>query len=204
MYNLWIYYTFFRINKKRLNRSICVKMYIMSKIVYTIKKSAQAKRLSIKVYQNGKIVVTQPKFVFDWQVGLFIKKNAKFLQAKQAKIKTTSSSLKNIEGSYANNKARARKTITETVEKMNQHYGFDYNRIAIRDTKTRWGSCSSKMNLNFSYKLLFLPDELRHYIVTHELCHLQQMNHSKIFWNLVEETVPEYKQNRRELRKFVL
>lgn len=149
-------------------------------------------------------MVTKPIFVFDWQVKIFLKSKTEWLQKKQAEIKKKNSDLKTLEGSYDSNKARARLKITDTVKKVNQHYGLKYNRIAIRDTKTRWGSCSDKKNLNFSYKLYLLPEELCVYVVTHELVHLQEMNHSKNFWSLVAETVPDYKQHRKELRKYML
>jgi predicted metal-dependent hydrolase len=67
--------------------------------------------------------------------------------------------------------------------------------------KSRWGSCSRKKNLNFNYKLIQLPLELADYIVVHELCHLQEFNHGQGFWNLVGETIPDYKARRDELRK---
>ena len=63
-----------------------------------------------------------------------------------------------------------------------------------------WGSCSSKKNLNFSYRLYFLPEYLSDYIIIHELCHLKEMNHSKRFWDLVALVCPSYKDYRRELK----
>lgn len=85
---------------------------------------------------------------------------------------------------------------------LNQFYNFNYNKITIRNQKSRWGSCSSKGNLNFNYRIFLLPDELTNYIIIHELCHLKEMNHSKKFWNLVNEQIPNYKEKRRELKKY--
>ncbi len=85
---------------------------------------------------------------------------------------------------------------------LNQFYNFNYNKITIRNQKSRWGSCSSKGNLNFNYRIFLLPDELTNYIIIHELCHLKEMNHSKKFWNLVHEQIPNYKEKRRELKKY--
>ena len=68
----------------------------------------------------------------------------------------------------------------------------DFKRVTIRDQKTRWGSCSSKHNLNFNWKLIQAPPEALDYVVIHELCHLIEFNHSRRFWKLVEEQMPEY------------
>jgi hypothetical protein len=82
----------------------------------------------------------------------------------------------------------------------NALYRYTFKRVSIRNTKSRWGSCSEHGNLNFSYKLLFLPEPLADYIVVHELCHLQELNHSPRFWQLVAQTFPDYKERRKVLR----
>lgn len=107
---------------------------------------------------------------------------------------------KNEHRKYIENKEEAREMITAEVEKMNLFYRFSYDKIAIRNQKTRWGSCSKKKNLNFNYKLLYLPKEEMNYVVVHELCHLAESNHGKIFWELVARTVPEYKLIRSRLK----
>ena len=82
---------------------------------------------------------------------------------------------------YLKFREQARKIITDKVEFFSKKYHFQYNRIAIKNTKTRWGSCSVKRNLNFNYRIIFLDEDLQNYIIIHELCHLRQMNHSKEF-----------------------
>ncbi len=105
---------------------------------------------------------------------------------------------------YQEQKELARELISQRIEILNQQYGFTYGRVSIRHTSTRWGSCSRQGNLNFSYKLLYLPSELRDYVIVHELCHLKEMNHSPRFWALVGQTVPNYKDLRHQLRGYSL
>lgn len=103
---------------------------------------------------------------------------------------------------YLEHKELARVLIHERLEHFNNHYGFKYGRVAIRNQRRRWGSCSSLKNLNFSYRLLFLPPELSDYVIAHELCHLKEMNHSRRFWNLLAETVPDYEKRKQALRRY--
>ena len=97
-------------------------------------------------------------------------------------------------------KTEAKKLVEEKILEFNKFYGFKYNRITIRNTKSRWGSCSTKGNLSFNYRIVMLPPVVADYLVVHELCHLGEMNHSAAFWALVARTVPDYKQRRKELR----
>ena len=101
---------------------------------------------------------------------------------------------------YLAHKEQARELIHSRLVYFNEHYGLTYNRVAIRNQRRCWGSCTSLGNLNFSYKLLFLPAELRDYIIVHELCHLAELNHSPHFWALVAERVPEYQEHKKSLK----
>ena len=83
--------------------------------------------------------------------------------------------------------------IPPRVKGFAEMMGVSYGRITIRNQKTRWGSCSSKRNLNFNCLLMLVPEEHRDYVIVHELCHLKEMNHSKRFWAEVEKILPDYK-----------
>lgn len=102
---------------------------------------------------------------------------------------------------YKRHKEEARALVHQKIGELNAHYGFPIRKIAIRDTKSRWGSCSKQGNLNFNYKILFLPPHIADYIIVHELCHLKEFNHSVNFWSLVAEIVPDHKAIRTELKK---
>lgn len=97
------------------------------------------------------------------------------------------------------------KNAKEIIPVRTRHYarmmGVTYGRIAIRRQRTRWGSCSSKGNLNFNCLLILTPPEVMDYVIVHELCHLIEMNHSKEFWKGVEEIIPNYKEYRKWLKE---
>lgn len=102
---------------------------------------------------------------------------------------------------YLENKERARELVQARVEFFAGVYGVSPNKIFIRNTKSRWGSCSTKHNLNFNYRIVFLPSRLADYLIVHELCHLKEFNHSSRFWDLVGLAMPDYKKLRLALKE---
>lgn len=98
---------------------------------------------------------------------------------------------------YQRHKLRAVQFVQQRLAVLNQAYGFTYHRVTIRNQASRWGSCSKQGNLNFHYKIVLLPPELADYVLVHELCHLQELNHSKRFWNLVARVIPHYTSQRK-------
>lgn len=95
----------------------------------------------------------------------------------------------------------ARVKLTKMVELHATIMQVTVERISIKEQKTRWGSCSSKGNVNFNWKLILMPERIQEYIVVHELAHRKQMNHSKDFWLEVEKVLPDYIQRKNELRE---
>ena len=88
--------------------------------------------------------------------------------------------------------ARALERIRERIAALHPAIGGEFGRVAVRDQRTRWGSCSSKHNLNFNWKLIMAPPEALDYVVVHELCHLHEFNHSPRFWAQVGSVMPDY------------
>lgn len=105
---------------------------------------------------------------------------------------------------YQTHKERARELVHARLALWNTESFFTYNRVAIRDQKSRWGSCSQRGNLNFNYRIVFLPEHLIDYVIVHELCHLKEFNHAASFWKLVEEKIPAYKIHRAELKRMTV
>ncbi|WKZ31258.1 MAG: SprT family zinc-dependent metalloprotease [Candidatus Dojkabacteria bacterium] len=98
-------------------------------------------------------------------------------------------------------KSEARTILADRVGHFCDLAGLRHQSIKLSNAKTRWGSCSSKGNLNFNWRIIMAPMEVVDYLVAHEVAHLRHQNHSKSFWNLVGEIYPDYKQHRRWLKE---
>ncbi|MCK5460983.1 M48 family metallopeptidase [Candidatus Gracilibacteria bacterium] len=96
---------------------------------------------------------------------------------------------------------KARRYLKNRVQIFAEKLEVSINKIFIKNQQTRWGSCSGKGNLNFNWRIIFAPKEIVDYLVIHEVCHLQEMNHSVSFWELVELLDPKFKQHKKWLRK---
>jgi len=86
--------------------------------------------------------------------------------------------------------ALAREELARRARPLAAHIGRKIARVSVRDTKSRWGSCSANGNLSFSWRLIFAPEEVVHYVVAHEVAHLVEMNHGPRFWRLVDTLAP--------------
>ncbi len=95
----------------------------------------------------------------------------------------------------------AKQYIPKRVNVLARLNGLEYGKVSITRAKTRWGSCGYRNNLNFTYKLILCPIEVVDYVIIHELTHILIKNHSKKFWQKVEEIMPEYKSNESWLKK---
>lgn len=173
------------------------------KFEYTLKRRKGMRSMKLAIYQDGSFVVTAPRWYPLYVINKFLAERSQWIWEKLKNIdfvqlEATKKAEKN---SYQDQKKNARKIIEAKVALLNGHYAFPVGRIAIRNQKTCWGSCSQKGNLNFNYKVAYLAEELQDYIIVHELCHLQELNHSPRFWKLVSEMVPDYRVLRRKLKQ---
>ncbi len=175
-------------------------------VSYVLRVSKRAKRMRLAVYRGGDLVVTVPQSTDESFIKKILLKKAEWIIKKIEYFKKLVP-LKSATASrlhYAEHRDMALSFAKERVIYWNQFYGFDYQKISVKNQKTRWGSCSKKGNLSFNYKIVFLPPVFADYIIVHELCHLKAFNHSQNFWNLVIQTTPQYKQIRKELKQLSL
>jgi predicted metal-dependent hydrolase len=98
-------------------------------------------------------------------------------------------------------RAEARRVLTERSTIYAAALGLRFGRVTIKDTRSRWGSCSSKGNLNYSWRLMLAPRAVMDYVAAHEVAHLREPNHSARFWALVEAICPDYRAQRAWLRE---
>jgi len=173
------------------------------RIEYTLKVSSRARRMKLAIYCDGNFVVTTPKNVSESFIEQFIIRKSQWIVDKLKYFKSISGQVfvRGTKKDYSEHKNRALILVQERIKYFNNFYGFKFNRINIKNQKSRWGSCSVKGNLNFNYKIVLLPEKLADYIVVHELCHLKEFNHSQSFWSLVAQTVPDFSDRRNKLKK---
>lgn len=162
------------------------------------------KSISIEIKSDLRIIVRAPKRMPNYQIRQFVMEKAHWIEEHYDKMQRQIQERKAIVP-YTDRQLRefarlARLDLTHRVEHFAPIVGVDYGRIAIRSQRTRWGSCSSKGNLNFNCLLILCPEEVRNYVVVHELCHRLEMNHSPRFWKKVERVIPHYRECRKWLK----
>lgn len=171
---------------------------------YTLRNTKRTRRLRITVYPGGRVVLSHPRFVTNRGILRFLAHYEAWVAKEVERMKQIVVSETRLLGArreYNEQKEKARELVHARLQHFNAHYKLSYGRVAIKNMKSRWGSCSGKRNLNFHYKIVSLPLELADYLIVHELSHVKELNHSERFWNLVGETVPDYKLLRARLRK---
>ena len=162
---------------------------------------------AIQVNSDRSVTVRAPRSASEKDIEEILKKKKAWISKHIEKIKETK---ERFEAEPTEKLTRekvialaeeALKVIPERVEYFAKVIGVTYGKITVRNQKTRWGSCSSKGNLNFNCLLMLAPPEVLDYVVVHELCHRKQMNHSKAFWLEVEKVLPDYKEARKWLKE---
>lgn len=174
------------------------------KFDYKIVKSKR-KSCAIQIYPDSKIIVRAPLNMADFEIESFVNSKSDWIEKSLQKFENSKSELKNLKPINSDDilklKEIASKTIPQKVNFYAEKMGVSYNKITIKCQKSRWGSCSSKKNLNFNCLLMLTPNDVIDYIIVHELCHLKEMNHSKRFWNEVKTVLPNYEESHKWLKE---
>ncbi|MCR5135762.1 MAG: M48 family metallopeptidase [Oscillospiraceae bacterium] len=161
--------------------------------------------LALSVQRDGSVLVRAPFHVPDSEILRFAESHRDWIsrqlqkqaEAEKARAETEVLSREELEALAE----EALKWFPEQVRRFAARIGVTYGRITVRNQKTKWGSCSSAGNLNFNCLLMMAPEQVRDYVIVHELCHRRQMNHSAAFWAEVERALPDYRGARQWLKQ---
>lgn len=171
------------------------------KDTYPVHVCRSARKTIALEIREGVLYLRVPKTLQEPEIRLFLQKHIRWIRNRMTYCATV------LPDTFTEEeKRRLKKQAGEILKARTAYFarlmGVSYNRIFIKEQKTVWGSCSTKGNLNFNWKLIFTgPDQLE-YVVVHELAHLKQMNHSPAFWREVEAVLPDYRERRKKLKAF--
>lgn len=162
---------------------------------------SRRRTLGLEITRDGRVVVRAPFGVSEEQIRRFVTSKQGWLEKHLADFAQAEPLPPLTSGEIRALAEAALEDIPRRVEKYAPIVGVRVGRITIRYQVSRWGSCSAKGNLNFNCLLMLCPEEVRDYVVVHELCHRKQLNHSPAFWAEVEQVLPGYKEQYRWLKK---
>lgn len=172
---------------------------------------SKRRSMAIQIRTDGSVVVRVLMHASDRAIKRFVSAHARWIAdnrgqmfERRKKLADNPYDIPAWESLSAADKKIAKQKIMEHVDYYARRMEIDYGSISMRNQKSRWGSCSSKGNLNFNYRLAYLPEELLDYVVVHELAHRRHMDHSAAFWEEVETYYPAYKKCRQMLNDISL
>ena len=151
---------------------------------------------------DGNLTVRAPRGMKASEIDRIVREHANWIddaKARQAKKQDRFAHL--TEEDILALKRMAKSILPPMVAKFSRIMGLSYGRITITSAKTRFGSCSAEGNISFSWRLMCYPTQAQEYVVVHELAHRRFMNHSKNFYRLIEDVLPDYKQRQKLLKE---
>lgn len=160
---------------------------------------SKRKTIALRITADGNLEVRCPSRMPWYQVDAFVESKRSWIEKQLSRVPPAVAKLTEEELEILRREAKT--DLSRRVAYYAPLVGVTWEKITIRSQKTRWGSCSSRGNLNFNCLLMLAPDRIRDYVVVHELCHRKEMNHSARFWHLVEEILPDWRMSRQWLRE---
>lgn len=161
---------------------------IQYQIIYS-----KIKNIYIQI-KDGNVIIKAPKRISKEEIGKIINKKADWIEKSLEKEK------KKREKVSLYTQEKFKKIVEKNANELIKETGLIPNKMRIKEIKYAWGSCSSNRNITINQKLISYSEMAIRYVILHELCHLQYMNHSKSFWNLVEKYMPNYKEIKKEFK----
>ena len=167
-----------------------------------IERSHRARRMSLSVRPFRGARVAVPCGVSFTSAEIFARSKTDWLKKHLNKMTKMEREARALSESSPIDRAAARRRLVDRLDQLSQKHGFRYNRVFIKNQKTRWGSCSGKNNINLNINLVRLPDELIDYTILHELVHTHIKNHGQRFWDLMDKLLGDAKKLDRELSEY--
>ena len=160
-----------------------------------LEKSARAKRVIIYVKSPDYVRVAVPKHITIKRAESFVDIKLEWIQKVQSKISKRQNLFDNFDIFTVSDRDR----LIKRVDYLAHRYNFKYNKLTFRKMKTRWGSCTAKNNISLNKGLVFLSDELKDYVILHELVHTKIKNHSTKFWDELGKIISNPRSVNRKL-----
>jgi hypothetical protein len=167
-----------------------------------LERSRRAKRISLSIRPFKGVRVAVPMGVSFTKAQLFAQSKAGWIIKHLGKMEQLELKARELSSTRPVDRACARKVLVDRLDFLARKHGFTYNRAFIRNQKTRWGSCSTKNNINLNVNLVQLPGELIDYTILHELVHTRIKNHSQKFWDQMNLLLGDAKKIDRKLRAY--
>lgn len=167
---------------------------------YTLIRSDR-KTLAVQVTESCEIIVRAPRRCSQKRIDKFLSEHTEWLRKaieKQQKVKENKAELD--ENTIVKLKKLAHEVLPRKTEYYSQIMGVDYGSVKITSAQKRFGSCSGKNNICYSYILMLYPESAIDYVVVHELAHTVHHNHSREFYRFIESVLPDYKQREKLLK----
>ncbi len=183
-------------------------------IKYQLVRSSRT-TVAIQISREGEVVVRAPRGCPQSSIDAFVTEKQAWIERKVGEVRRRNAEREQAGSGESRDvfrlpgspkeeavyRAQAAEVFARKAAYYAERMNVTFNKITIRDQKTRWGSCSSKGNLNFNWRLVLAPVPVLDYVVIHELAHCREMNHSSRFWDIVGEMMPDYRIYRKWLRE---
>lgn len=158
-----------------------------------LRRNARSRRVSVRVHPVRGVTVTVP-YLVPYSAGIrFLLSKKKWVLSVMARQKAAFGTAAPVSPEQTEALRReAREYLPRRLAALASKYGFEYNRLAIKDNRSNWGSCSSKNNINLNLRLMLVPEHLRDYVMLHELCHLRYHDHGPAFHALLERLCADW------------
>lgn len=173
--------------------------------VVLLRKSGRSRRISLRINPRKGVTVSVPYLVpYDSGLRFFLSKRDWVLKTLSKQKEKIGAGSQPSEDEIEVLRVKAKEELPRRLAELAETYSFSYNSVRIKHNSSNWGSCSRKGNINLNLNLIRVSDELRDYVLLHELCHLRIPNHGPEFHILLESLCPDHRSKEKELRKYRL